>query len=148
MSGGFTDAMHQTLKEIQRQTLAVFTYESDRAQWGLDEFWEDDQWLLPAVMYDKPLKADCEAFAMVCMRKVIAAGFKARVILCLTETKEGHAICEVTSEDGTQAYYFDNRRHVLATRQSLIGYYFYSASPWNPTPGDTRPWNLIEQQAA
>lgn len=148
MTGGFSPEAKKALQGIQADVQRMFTYEADKAQWGIIDYWEDDQWLLPAVMHNKPFKADCEAYAMVCMRKAIAAGYKARLIVCLTELKEGHAICEVASEDGTQAYYFDNRRHVLAMRQSLIGYYFYSASPWRPTPGDTRPWNLIEQQAA
>lgn len=147
MANGFTDKDYDILKHIQIVTLRQFTYETDKAQWGLDEYWEDDQWLLPAVMHDRPFTADCEAFAMVCMRKAIAAGYKARLLVCLTETKEGHAICEVVSTDQSQAYYFDNRHTNVATRQALIGYYFYSASPWTPVPGDTRPWNLIEQPA-
>lgn len=148
MTTGFSEQAHETLRHIQITTLEQFTYETDKAQWGLNEYWEDDQWLLPAVIHNAPLKADCEAFAMVCMRKAMAAGFKARLIVCLTETKEGHAICEVSSNDNAEAYYFDNRRRGLAARQALVGYYFYSASPWNPVPKDSRPWNLIEQQAA
>jgi predicted transglutaminase-like cysteine proteinase len=140
---GFTPKQVDTLESIHTRVLQNYTYASDQETHGVLEYWEADAVLQPAVTKRVPIKGDCEEFAMICMRAAIAAGFQSRLVICLDETNHGHCISEVASLDGKQAYYFDNRRKVLATYQSLIGYTFYSVSPWNPTPGETRPWELV-----
>lgn len=144
---GFTQKDIDMLETLKAQVEHEFTYETDQDKFGLDDYWEDDKVLKPSVVGNSPISADCEEYAMISMRKAVAAGFKARLVIGLDETKAGHCICEVASSDGTQSYFFDNRRKVIATQHNLLGYYFYSCSPWNPTPGDTRPWNLIGQNA-
>lgn len=140
---GFTDKQYAQLEAMHAEVFRNFTYVDDQTSHGMADYWEDDQVLKPAVTKNSPIKGDCEEFAMICMRKAMAAGYQARLVVCLDELNEGHCICEVVSADVTQAYYFDNRRQHLATRQSLIGYTFYSVSPFNPQPGEKRPWELV-----
>lgn len=144
-TSGFTSKQRDELSAIHDEVFNNFTYVDDQTSHGVADYWEDDKVLLPAVTKNAPIKGDCEEFAMVCMRKAIAAGYQSRLVVCLDETNNGHCIAEVISSDATQAYYFDNRRKTLATRQSLIGYTFYSVSPFNPQPGENRPWELVAQ---
>ncbi len=148
MAGGFTTRDVDTLTAIKHDVQKSMTYITDQDKWRMVDYWESDQVLLPTVLNNKRIATDCEEMAMVSMRKAIDAGYKARLIICLDEIKEGHCICEVVSADGTQAYYFDNRRLGISTQQGLTGYFFYSGSPWNPQPGDQRPWVLINKQAS
>lgn len=150
---GFSDADFETLDALQKDTLKSFTYSLEPKQEGMKlyqvaDYWQTDTVLKGSVLFNKPFKGSCDSFAAVCLRKAELAGFTGRLVVCLDELKEGHCIAEIVSKDGTQAYYFDNRRTGIAAQQGLIGYYFLGASPWNPQPGDTRPWVLIDKQAA
>lgn len=147
MAGGFSTKEVEALQHIKDECARIFTYQTDEAKWKLADYWADDKMLLGAIEKNAPIDGDCEEYAMLTMRKAIEAGFKARLVVCLTELKGGHCICEVVCQDGTEAYYFDNRRRGLSTRAGLTGYFFYSASPWCPQPGDTRCWTLINLPA-
>lgn len=140
---GFSSTEESRLKAIFKEVMDQFTYQTDLEQWHVEEYWEDDAILRHAIKGHAKFKSDCEGFAMVCLHKVNDADFNARLVLCTDEFKEGHCICEVSSKDGQEAYYFDNRRVGPATRQSLIDYVFYAVSPWNPQPGETRPWEAV-----
>lgn len=139
---GFTDEQRSALQAVARHLLANFKYEKDSDRFGLEDYWED-QSDRPLPLRG-PLVGDCEQFAMMAQREANRLGLPARLIACWTETKDGHCITEVSSKDGKEAYYFDNRKRGLVTRTGLLGYRFYSASPWNPKPGETRPWVLLK----
>ncbi len=144
---GFSIMRYDILRTIHAQTFKDFTYQFDKDKWKVPEFWEGEQILRPAIEEGKGFTGDCEDFAMVCLQKAMKAGFKARLVFCKVETGEGHCICEVASEDNKEAFYFDNRFRHLAEISHLKGYEFYSVSPWNPQPGEKRPWELVAPQS-
>lgn len=135
---GFTDKQTSDLQAMARRVHANFKYEYDSKRFGLTEYWED-QSNIPMPVRSQFL-GDCEQFAMISVMEANRLGIAARLVICLTETGEGHCIAEICSADGKAAYYLDNRKRGLAVRSDLKGYSFYSASPWNPKRGETRPW--------
>ena len=122
-----------------------FVYTSDFKKFKLAEYWEGDVLGKAMLKGSLKLKGDCEEYAMTCMRKCVDSGYSARIVACMTETNEGHAICEVASPDGKAALYFDNRRQRIVRREELQGYRFLSCSPWNPKPRENRPWTVVRQ---
>lgn len=143
---GFTSEDLDKLKRIQSDTLRQFTYASDMETHGVAEYWPSFKDIGSAALHNAPFKEDCDGFAIVCMDKAALAGFPVRLVVCLDELGEGHCICEVSSRDKTQAYYFDNRRHAPVTAGGEVGYKFLAVSPYNPQPGEQRPWELVDQQ--
>lgn len=144
MPGFAKDALVR-LEKIKAELTRQHNYITDGKKWHMRDYWESDNVLAPMVNGNRQLNTDCEEYAIVAMRKVNIDGFHARLVTCLDETGEGHCICEVSSDDGTEAYYFDNRKSRVVTIDGLKGYQFYSVSPWNPTPRETRPWQLVAQ---
>lgn len=132
----------KTLRNIHARNMKRFQYVTDKSKWGLLEYWEPDQVLFPI---GAKFTGDCEEFARVCMHDSMEAGFTARLIVCLTELGEGHCICEVMDSQAQSSVFLDNRQTRPASKNDLAKYMFYSASPWNPKPGDARPWKLIKE---
>lgn len=141
---GFAPDQLQQLQHIQVETLRHFVYTSDQVTHGLVEYWPTFNDVKSAILDNATFREDCDGFAIVCMNRAMQAGFKARLVVCQVETGEGHCICEVTSYDETQAYYFDNRRKTLVAAKDEINYKFVAVGPWNPQPGDQRPWHLVD----
>lgn len=138
---GFEHGDYGRLKDLHRQIFEKFVYITDREKFGLVERWEDSSTLKNIGRSGiTKFTGDCEEFSLVSMDKVRERGFHARMVLCLTEGGEGHAICEVASKDYKQAYYFDNRFATVATAEMLSKYKFIAVSPWDPEPADPRPW--------
>lgn len=138
---GFERGDFGVLSDLHRQIMEKFNYLTDREKHGLVERWEDSSTLKNIGRTGiTRFTGDCEEFALVSMDKARQHGFNARMVLCLVETGEGHAICEVASRDYREAYFFDNRQHKLATAEQLKKYKFIAVSPWNPEPDDKRPW--------
>lgn len=133
----FTAEQVNTLEIIHRRARQGFTYAADSVKWQVTDYWEADNALGPLV---KPLSADCEDFARKCLLAAMGQGIAARLVVCTDETGQGHCITEVADAAREVAYYFDNRRARLVTRDGLVGYTFLAVSPWNPRPGETRPW--------
>lgn len=129
------DVLHAIDADVRRR----FTYESDSQKWHLVDYWEPDVTLTKGL----DLRADCEDYARKAMLLVMAAGMKARLVVCLDGNHDGHCICEVTDAKEEQAYYFDCGKKYLATRDQLVNYQFIAVSPWNPQPGETRPWEQV-----
>lgn len=142
---GFVRSDLQKLQVIHALVAKHFVYTTDNKKFKMAEYWEGDVIGVATLHGGLKLQGDCEEYAMTCMRKAIEAGYSARLVVCFTETNEGHAICEVASRDGKQAMYFDNRRRFLVPRDQLQGYRFISCSPWNPRPKENRPWTLVRQ---
>lgn len=144
---GFPKDALTRLEKIKAVLTRQHNYITDGKKWRMMDYWENDDVLAPMVDGVKTLNSDCEEYAIVAMRKANLDGFHARLVACFDETGEGHCICEVSSDDGTEAYYFDNRKKRVVTINGLKGYQFYSVSPWDPQPNETRPWQLVTQTA-
>jgi len=132
----------ETLKRIQKDLFRHFTYVTDRQQHKTIEFWKG----LDAIQSEikrGDLKGDCEESAMAAVSLARQAGFDARLVICRDENGEGHCIAEIATHHRQEAYYIDNRHEVLAVRDDLSHYQFYAVGPWNPVPGDTRPWYRV-----
>lgn len=143
---GFERGDYGRLSDLHRQIFERFTYISDEDKHGLVEKWEDASTLKNIGRVGiKKFTGDCEEFALVSMDHAQRLGFNARLVVCYTEGGEGHALCEVSSPDYSEAYYFDNRQHKLAVRKDLRGYRFVAVSPWNPEPADERPWLKVKK---
>lgn len=140
---GFAEKEKDLLGQMARRLHANFKYEYDKDRFGLTEYWEDQSSIPMPVR--APFQGDCEQFAMVAVYEANRLGIAGRLVICLTETGEGHCIAELCSSDGKEAYYMDNRKRGLLVRSQLAGYKFYSASPWNPKRGETRPWHVLKR---
>lgn len=145
MLTGFTPQEVEALKGVQSQTKRQFTYDTSTLLDGKSvlDYWPTQLDEFKAIHENAQFRGVCSTFAVVCMDKAIQLGFQARLVACYTETGEGHLICEVASKDWSEAYYFDNRRPDIVTLSQEVGYKFLGAGPWDPQPGDTRPWQLI-----
>lgn len=143
---GFDRGEYGVLSDLHRQILEKFNYMTDQDKHGMIERWEDSSTLknIGRAGVSK-FTGDCEEFSLVSMDKARALGFNVRMVVCRVETGEGHAICEVASKDYVQAYYFDNRQLKLVVASELKQYRFVAVSPWNPEPGDDRPWLKVKQ---
>ena len=140
---GFPISQYDYIKHWHEQLFSRFEYVSDQTQFQIPEFWIDEAQLQQQLV-TRTIRGDCEEFARACMAKYRQIGLKTRLVLCTTETGEGHCVCEVASADGTEAYIADNRRKSITTSDKLQGYTFIAVSPWNPEPGETRPWALVK----
>lgn len=138
---GFSAADFNKLTSVHNKYFRKFVYVTDQEQHGLIEHWVGDDELRKAINGAR-LRGDCEEFARTCMLDVMDSGYRARLVFCIVETGDGHAVCEVVSADGKAAYFMDNRHKRLMTASELQaeGYKFLAASPWSPTPADKRPW--------
>jgi predicted transglutaminase-like cysteine proteinase len=144
---GFPKGALVKLEKIKAELTRQHNYITDGKKFKMVDYWESDAVLAPMVDGQRDLNTDCEEYAIVAMRKAHIDGFHARLVVCLDETGEGHCICEVSSDDGTEAYYFDNRKQRVVTQAGLKGYQFYSVSPWDPQPRETRPWQRVVNSA-
>ena len=142
---GFLILQYDAIRRILEKAHENFFYVTDEKKWKVAEYWEGEKLLQAAIEGNVRFRGDCEDFAVVCMGKLRAKNLKARLVICKTETGEGHCICEVASDDMKEAYFLDNRYKTLQTRRQLKGYTFHSTSPWNPQPGDRRPWKRVVQ---
>ncbi len=143
---GFERGDFGKLSDLFRLIREKFVYITDREKHGLVERWEDSSTLKNIGRSGiTRFTGDCEEFSLVSMDKVRERGYHARMVLCLVETGEGHAICEVASPDYKEVYYFDNRQTKPVTNKELSKYKFIAVSPWDPEPADKRPWLKVKQ---
>lgn len=89
------------LQAVLDRAHAGHRYIRDSEQYGLPEFWTAS------------LVGDCEDFALWCRDQLAAEDIQADLVLCLTETGEGHLVCSV---DG---WVLDNRHRWLQRRDDL-----------------------------
>lgn len=136
----FKETDYPILRDIHKRNMARFIYKTDAEQYQKHEYWIDERVLQAYVGTKLVFTGDCEEFARVCMFEAMAAGYRARLVICKLENGEGHCLCEVADPLREQAWYMDNRRTKLVDVKGLAGYQFYAASPWNPMASDARPW--------
>jgi len=125
--------LKQQLREIHRNVFEVFEYTTDKEQYGLLEKWS----VPPEYSDGMTFNGDCDDFAMMCRKLCREAGIEnTRLVVCLTETNEGHLVLEV------EGYILDNRSRRLETKDSLTndGYKWLAISGYNP--GDQ--WHGVE----
>lgn len=131
-------------KDIHQKVHKSFIYESDEQNYQMSEHWTshaDDVYKMWHQAFadeienpdtEKRFKDDCDGFALTCAELLIVADVpreKVKIIICHTETGEGHLVCALDHENNT--YILDNRYRFVyyweeATR---IGYrwdYFMS----------------------
>lgn len=133
------------LRRLHEELMRQMTYVTDMEKHKVAEYWEGVKALRPSAEGKAPFQGDCEEFAMLAIDKARKLGFDGRLVTCQDENGDGHCIAEISTADGDESYFFDNRQTHLATRHDLAHYRFYAVSPWNPMPGDQRQWYLVEE---
>lgn len=131
------------IRQLHRKLMEKFKYITDKQQHGLVEYWEGDV-ELNTMLRGMSFHGDCEEFARAAMLETRKRpSLRARLIACIVETGEGHCVCEISNLEGSDSFILDNRQHQLMQYNGLPKYTFVCASPWNPQPGDDRPWLLL-----
>lgn len=143
---GFKNDQLDQLKRIHHQVTYRFEYKNDIELWGKIEHWDDDFTIMNAVTNGLRWKGDCEETAKAFLLLALPLGLNGRLVVGYDETGQGHCWTEIASEDLEEAIYLDNRRSTAVARNRLYGYLPVAASPWNPVPGDTRPWIALRQE--
>lgn len=113
------------LDRIHKQALSNFTYKTDKENHGVLENWAaPDEFWQPG----KKFVGDCDDFAMYCRALAREHGLKSRLVLCYTETGEGHLVLEC------EGWILDNRmRKVEGSRSpALKGYKWKYISGYEP----------------
>ena len=123
---------YDKLKEIHSKVFRKFQYEFDK-----DQYKEVEKWVMPMESFDGSTKivGDCEDFALACRKLCRDAGLQTRLVVCYTETDEGHCVLEC---DG---WILDNRYPKVISRDKLEerGYRWIAISGF--TPGED--WHKI-----
>lgn len=90
----------------------MFTYKTDAMVWQREEHWED-----PAFIADQLARGeiigDCDNFALACRYHLFQYDIPNRIVFCLTETGEGHLVCEA------EGYILDNRQTKVMPWKSM-----------------------------
>lgn len=121
------------LETIHKDVFGKFKYEFDKDQYGMVE-----KWVMPEEGFDgsQRIVGDCEDFALACRKLCRDRGIeKTRLVVCMTETNEGHCVLEVNG------WILDNRYRRVMSRDELDreGYRWIAISGYNP--GDD--WHKI-----
>lgn len=111
----------EVVSDIHARVLRGFRYVTDERNYGVEE-----DWRFPTDV-DRVVD-DCDGFAIACRLLVREAGLDSRLVLCYTETGEGHLVCAVGN------YILDNRYRAIMTKEQLTqqGYIFKYVSGLNP----------------
>ena len=121
------------LKKRHKRVFSNFDYKFDSDQYG-----EAEKWVLPKESFtgSTPIVGDCEDFALACRKLCNDAGIQTRLVVCMTESGEGHCVLEC------QGWILDNRYNKVMSRDKLqtIGYKWLAISGF--TPGED--WHKIE----
>jgi predicted transglutaminase-like cysteine proteinase len=84
----------------------------DRAHRGHRYIRDADQYHRPE-HWTVSLTGDCEDFSLHCRQELAAKGIDSDLVLCRTETGEGHLVCSVAG------YVLDNRHKWVKRRDDL-----------------------------
>jgi len=117
-----------TIDAIHKRVLKNFEYVTDKKQYGKIE-----KWVTPEDVDN--VTGDCEDFALACRKLLRETDLPSRLVFCLDETGEGHAVLE------SGGWILDNRQRKVLSKQKLekIGYRFVLISGFEP--GD--PWHKL-----
>lgn len=120
----------EQLREITYRVNHYNTYVTDKAQYGVPEYWE-------AIGANH--KGDCEDFALAKMNLLRKFGWPKESLdigICQTETGEGHAVLVAHMDNGD--YVLDNRCDDVKTWDTC-GYHWIEVSQG----GDFNDWHSI-----
>lgn len=106
-----------TVNEIYAQASVLFVYESDQVCFGNPEYWATLPELERGLVSSGKIKGDCDDFASWCVGKLRENGFRARYVICKTETDEWHCVAE---SEGL----------ILDNRQAAVVHYFGLPYQW------------------
>ena len=124
------------MKKVFYDAIAIFKYDHSKL---LPEnyHWDTDQELKDQITKNGILNGICVDFALYCRMKLNEVGIPNTLVLCMTETKELHLVCNV------HGYIFDNRQTIFCTNTELesTGYNFLEES--GEHVGDK--WFIIEK---
>lgn len=116
-----SEEIYEICTQIHDRVHKGFRYVSDSKNYGKEE-----DWRFPTDI-DRVVD-DCDGFAIACRMLVREAGLESRLVMCYTETGEGHLVC------GVGNYILDNRYFRVMTKEQLerIGYKFMYVSGLEP----------------
>ena len=113
-------------QRLHNELFANHEYITDIFKLGVGDLWEE----IPYAIAGKiKVIGDCEEYARTMCAKLREKGYKARLVLCLNEKKEGHLICE---SDG---FVIDNRFKKVMTVNRIRNrhsYQFIAVSSYEP----------------
>jgi len=120
------DDLLEVLRSIHRTVLNNFEYKTD-----LEQYQTLEKWVAPPEFYNgtTSIVGDCEDFALACRMLCREQGIEnSRLVVCLTETGEGHCVLEV------EGWILDNRMLRVKSRDRLSGqgYKWIAISGYNP----------------
>lgn len=106
-----SEELHTLLSDILDRVHDGFTYVTDEEQYG-----EVESWDMPDDVDN--VSDDCDGFALACRQLVREAGLESRLVICKTETGEGHMVLAVGN------YILDNRYNRVKLKSTLerVGY--------------------------
>ncbi len=94
--------------QVNRRASELFIWTDDREIYGVPERWET---CIAAYRAGQIFREDCDGFAMTCcdaMRYLGTPPSDLRLVTCVTETGEGHAVLEVARK-----WIIDNRQRAI-----------------------------------
>lgn len=100
------------ITNIFNRVQGIFTYRSDPELWLREDHWEDPIQLLDQLTKGEII-GDCDNFALACRFLLLQANIPNRIAMCLTESGEGHLVCEA------EGYVLDNRQSTIMAWKSL-----------------------------
>lgn len=109
--------LYDILVRIHKRVKDGFKPMSDKDQYGVSE-----KWMMPKDVDN--VTGDCEDFALACRVLCREKGIKSRLVLCYTETNQGHCVLECNG------YILDNRQKTVIRRDDLE-YRWISISGYN-----------------
>lgn len=110
------------LRKIHKSIHTGFEYVTDLQQYNFPEVWK-----IPDNPYK--IKGDCEDFALGCRKLCRSIGLPTRLVICLTETGEGHCVLECNGWILDNRYKkVMNRNRVNYTWKIISG--FEAGEPW------------------
>lgn len=107
-----TQKQLDVVKSVFETVRKSFTYRSDPEVWQREEHWEDPAFIASQLTKGEII-GDCDNFALACRYLLFSYNIPNRIAFCLTETGEGHLVCEA------EGYVLDNRQTMVVPWKSL-----------------------------
>ena len=109
-------------KNTHKKVLSRFKYLTDEKQYDKVDEWRSH---LDAVLGNENFSDDCDGFALTCADFLAYTGIgkgKIRLVICYTETGEGHLVCTLDDSEVNDTYVLDNRMKSIKSWNKMKGY--------------------------
>jgi predicted transglutaminase-like cysteine proteinase len=126
-----TETEFTKVKETFAYVHSIFEYVDDQTWYGHPERWEDPKYIAQQIEAGA-IKGDCDNFALACRYILNQARVPNRIAMCVTETGEGHLVCEA------EGWILDNRQTRVRSWGELP-YQWIKISGYKPG----QPWHEI-----